>query len=125
MNTFLYDRLLGLASEGGLTTYGDEANLLELDLEDEQERNRMTEFLLEIAEHEQNAGRPMLTALVVHAGGDNTPGEGFFSLANDYGRFDGTRIGIRRLRCWVDEVKKVHSHWSSNRVDRPGKGNLT
>lgn len=44
---------------------------------------------------------------VVHKHGDMQPGPGFFELAGSLGR-DTSDI----LKCWIDELKKVHGHWS-------------
>jgi hypothetical protein len=68
---------------------------------------RLTDFLREIAAAEDAAGRGMLTVLVVHKTGDMQPGPGFFELAQELGR-DTRDI----LRCWVDELHKVHAVWS-------------
>jgi len=49
----------------------------------------------------------MLSVIVVHKFGDMQPGPGFFELAKKLGR-DTSDI----LKCWVDELKKVHAVWS-------------
>jgi sigma54-dependent transcription regulator len=64
-------------------------------------------MLGEISEEEDAADRGMLTVIVVHKHGDMQPGPGFFDLAQHLGR-DTSDI----LKCWVDELKKVHAHWS-------------
>jgi hypothetical protein len=56
---------------------------------------------------EADAGRGMLTVIVVHKHGDMQPGPGFFELARNLGR-DTNDI----LKCWVDELHKVHGCWS-------------
>ena len=48
----------------------------------------------------------MLTVIVVHKEGDMQPGPGFFELARELGRDTGDV-----LKCWVDEVRKVHAAW--------------
>lgn len=65
-------------------------------------------MLGEISRAEDAAGRGMLTVIVVHKSGDMQPGPGFFELAKELGR-DTSDI----LKCWVDELKKVHAYWSS------------
>ena len=47
-----------------------------------------------------------MSALVVHKIGDMQPGPGFFELAEELGK-DTSDI----LRCWMAELKKVHSSW--------------
>lgn len=68
---------------------------------------RLFHFLGEIASEEDEAGRGMLTVVVVHKTGDMQPGPGFFELADHLGR-DTSDI----LRCWVDELKRVHKVWA-------------
>ena len=68
---------------------------------------RLFHFLGEIASEEDSEGRGMLTVLVVHKNGDMQPGPGFFELAESLGR-DTSEI----LKCWVDELHRVHAIWS-------------
>jgi hypothetical protein len=80
----------------------------------EEERDKLSLLLWEIVEHEHNNNRPMLTAIVVHRGNDNNPGEGFFSAATKIGKFDGSRDPITRLEFWVRQVGEVHEYWASH-----------
>lgn len=68
---------------------------------------RLFHLLGEISSEESAAGRGMLSVIVVHKAGDMQPGPGFFDLAKKLGR-DTSDI----LKCWVAELKKVHSVWS-------------
>ena len=68
---------------------------------------RLFHFLGEISAEDDEAGRGMLTVLVVHKHGDMQPGPGFFELAGALGR-DITDI----LKCWVEELHSVHAVWS-------------
>ncbi len=63
-------------------------------------------FLGEISKEEAEAGRGMMTALVVHKDGDMQPGPGFYELAKSLGRDVSDD-----LVCWVNEFKKVHEAW--------------
>ena len=49
----------------------------------------------------------MLSAVVVHKG-DRIPGPGFFTLARSRGR-DTTD----EVKCWVEELRKVHDTWAT------------
>jgi hypothetical protein len=69
---------------------------------------RLFHLLGEMSEEENDAGRGMISALVVHKAGDMHPGPGFFELADHLGK-DTSDI----LKCWINEVKKVHAHWSA------------
>jgi hypothetical protein len=64
-------------------------------------------MLGEVSTEEAAADRGMLSVLVVHKLGDMQPGPGFFELAKELGR-DTSDI----LKCWVEELKKVHRVWS-------------
>jgi hypothetical protein len=55
---------------------------------------RLFHLLGEISEEENDAGRGMISALVVHKAGDMQPGPGFFELADHLGK-DTSDI----LRC--------------------------
>jgi hypothetical protein len=65
-------------------------------------------MLGEVSEAEDAAGRGLITVIVVHKSGDMQPGPGFFDLAKRRGR-DTSDI----VKCWVEELKKVHAHWST------------
>jgi hypothetical protein len=113
MNEILYNEVVRLARSRGLAAYSDVAPLAGLDMANENDRDEIASLLGEIALHEQNEGRPMLTALVVHRGNDNNPGEGFFSIAHDFGLYDGSRDQMSRLIFWSNQVADVYSHWSN------------
>lgn len=111
MHTRIYERLIELARQKKLTTNGESAPLAVLSMDHDADCDKMSTILEEIARHEEDEGRPVLTALVVHRGNDNNPGEGFFSIAKKFGRFNGSREPTERLKFWNDQVKKVHSYW--------------
>jgi hypothetical protein len=67
--------------------------------------SRFFHLLGEVSEEENEAGRGLMTAIVVHKEGDMQPGPGFFDLAKAVGR-DVTDIE----RCWVEE--RVHAAWA-------------
>jgi len=113
MNEILYNELVRLARSRDLAAYSDVASLIGLDMANEHDRDEIARLLREIATHERNEGRPMLTALVVHRGNDNNPGEGFFSIAHDFGLYNGSRDQIARLRFWSNQVADVHTHWAN------------
>ncbi|MBP8251696.1 MAG: hypothetical protein KAX40_04990 [Herpetosiphon sp.] len=64
-------------------------------------------MLGEISREEDEAGRGMLSVIVVHKYGDMQPGPGFFELAKSLGR-DTSDL----LTCWIQELNKVHAQWS-------------
>ncbi len=113
MNQILYNELIRLARANLLTTYSDVAPLVDLSMDNEEDRNLIAEMLREIAVYENEEGRPMLTSLVVHRGNDNNPGEGFFYIAQELGLFDGSREQLARLIFWSNQVTEVHNYWGN------------
>ncbi len=69
-------------------------------------------MLGEVSEAEDEAGRGMLSCIVVHKVGDQQPGTGYYELAE---RLD--RDTSDRLKCWVDEVKFVFDIWANKKLD--------
>lgn len=69
---------------------------------------RLFHMLGEISSAEDAAERGMLTVVVVHKAGDMQPGPGFFELAKHLRR-NTSNI----LKCWVEELHKVHGVWSA------------
>lgn len=63
-------------------------------------------FLGEISADEDDAGRGLMTVLVVHKEGDGMPGAGWFQLAKDRGRDVSNKE-----RCWIEERNKVYDAW--------------
>lgn len=114
MHTGIYHRLLELARAGRLTTYSDITPLAGLSVADDADRDRMSDLLGEILKHEVREGRPLLTAIVVHRGNDNNPGEGFFAISGELGRFSGSRDALARLEFWVRQVQNVHRYWAGH-----------
>ena len=69
---------------------------------------RLGKLLDEISVEENEAGRGMLSVIVVHQTGDKQPGAGFFKLAKRLGR-----LASDQERLWVDELANVKSAWTS------------
>jgi hypothetical protein len=67
---------------------------------------RLDDLLRQLAVAEAQAGRGMITALVVHKHGDMEPGRGFFELAGKLGRDTSDQTA-----CWIAEVKKIYRVW--------------
>lgn len=111
MNPTLYDKLVQLAKDKDLDAYSRVAPLINLSMDKEEDRDEISRLLGEIAVFEHGEGRPMLTALVVHKGDDNNPGEGFFDIAKSLGIYDGSRDPINRLKFWVNQVTDVYNYW--------------
>ncbi len=113
MNIELYEELKIIARNKKLTYYSLIAPMLGLNMEVEDDRNEIARLLGQIAIHEQENGRPMLTSLVIHKGNDNNPGEGFYSIANELGIYNGSRNNLDRITFWVTQVSLVHGYWKN------------
>jgi hypothetical protein len=68
---------------------------------------RLFAMLGEVSIVENDAGRPLLSVIVVHKTGDMRPGPGFFDLAKSLGR-DTSNIE----KIWTDELRNVFEHWA-------------
>lgn len=64
--------------------------------------NALAAMLGEISTEENDAGRGMLSVVVVHKEGDMKPGPGFFELAQKLGRVVGDQDAF-----WISEFKQV------------------
>jgi hypothetical protein len=66
----------------------------------------------EISEDEHRAGRPMLSAILVHKG-DGKPGKGFFDLAKDLGKLQEDS-GEMKHRFWEEEKRAIYDFWKKD-----------
>jgi hypothetical protein len=89
MNQIVYDMCRQAANEGKTITYSDVGSRIGLDMANEGERFKLGQLLDEVSRHEHAQGRPLLSVVVVHADGDTRPGDGFFVLARELGKFAG------------------------------------
>jgi len=67
---------------------------------------RLNHLLGEVSTEEHEAGRGMLTVLVVYKDRDQTPGPGFFQLAEELGYDISDREAF-----WMSELNKVYAAW--------------
>ena len=72
---------------------------------------RLNSLLEDVSIDEDENGRGMLSAVVVHKTGEtkDRPGSGFFELAAKLGRRTADRD-----RCWSEEVARVYAHWAGS-----------
>jgi len=100
--------LAGAARSRSVLTYGELAQVLgdRLPLADGRD---LAALLREVSTEEDEAGRGLLSAVVVRAGGDGLPGGGFFRLAASRGR----DVADRRA-AWRDEVERVWQSFTSH-----------
>lgn len=107
MHREIYEELQRVAREQDVTTYEPIAQLADLDMRRQEDRNEIGRLLGEISTYEHEQGRPLLSA-VVHLQEQNRPGVGFFTLARQLGllQADGDEDAF-----WNDEVRRVWQAW--------------
>jgi hypothetical protein len=71
----------------------------------------MASMLGQISEDEDGKGRGMLSVLVVHKTGEQTPGKGFYKCAVGLGKDVSDPDGF-----WIAELKRVHEYWSNSNL---------
>ena len=103
----IHEELLRVAKRKSTVYYSDIAPLAELDMNLDDHRMRMAQFLDRISTSEHEAGRPLLSAVVIGKG-TNRPGKGFFELAR--------RLGLHGSsddrKYWLQERQRVHDYWA-------------
>ena len=103
----IYDKLREVARSKCTTYYSEIAPLAGLNMDSPEDRKRISDILGDISTAEHYAGRPLLSAVVIRKE-ENSPGPGFFGLAKDLRLHDGDDD----FRYWVQELQRVHNHWS-------------
>jgi hypothetical protein len=105
----IYRRIREVAKSCGITYYSVVSPLAGLDMGSQADRNRLSDVLDEINMNElqENNDGPLLSAVVVLKD-KNIPGDGFFKLARELGRYDGNDD----LMFWLKEVRRVHDHYA-------------
>ena len=90
--------MIALAARRRVIAYSDlVVEIRSLDLE--PQGDRLAHLLGEISTAEHEAGRGMLTVVVVHKQGDQMPGPGFFQLARSLGHDTKDREAF-----WIGEL---------------------
>ena len=104
--------LIECAKQRGHTiSYTEIGKLAELNMDNIADRNRLAEILGDISSSEHDAGRPLLSVLVVHGGDDSTqmPGKGFFNLARGASEM---KPEDDELAFFIQELNRVNDYWS-------------
>ena len=99
------------ASRGGLglISYSHVGDMVGLDMNKIEDRIEISYILDRISSFEHNAGRPLLSAVVVHQQDEEltSPGGGFYDLARKLGLLKG-RKGSNDIYFFAEELKRVH-----------------
>jgi hypothetical protein len=106
-------RLHKAARERGTITYSDLAGEMANAgvIEVEPHSSALAALLGQVNVLEHEAGRPLISALVVHKSGDLEPGPGFWAFARDLGIDPGSSQHAR-LDFWSQELERCYAHWS-------------
>lgn len=113
----IYETLRQAAVEGKTLSYADIAPMAGLDMSRVDHRNRIAAMLDEISSAEHEAGRPLLSAIVVHGGVSDDaglPGGGFFTMARRLGVF---KSGDRSV-FHAEEMARVFNAWRGGRATK-------
>jgi hypothetical protein len=92
------------ARRGDPITYSDLVNKITA-VRMEPHDTRLAHFLGEVSTEEHEAGRPLITALVVHKH-DLQPGKGFFDLSRSLGF-----SFIDETAFWSDQIERLRIQW--------------
>lgn len=109
------DELVRVARRCELTHYEAIAPIAGLDMGNPDHRTRIGSILGNISSFEHQYSRPMLSAVVVHKGG-NEPGQGFFNCAADLGLFSG-HAPDQRMEFFVRELRRLYAYWGKAHVE--------
>ena len=77
-------------------------------------RRALSDALGEIGMEINGKGLPMLTAVVVHKGGDLRPGAGFYELAEELEKLSASSSDEKKEEFWWTELKKVYDYYKTN-----------
>ena len=99
----LRKQLYEVANNRSYTTYSKVAPIVNLQMSDPEDRDRMSEILTQIDREECKLGRPLLSAVVIRED-INKPGDGFFKCARELGLY----YGDDDLKYWLEELRRVH-----------------
>jgi len=108
MNRVIYEELKEIAKAGKVTNYSTLGKIINLDMSNPSDRNKIAEILDDINYYEAREKRPMLSA-VVRRQDINMPGEGFFECARKLGKYNsGDKVSF-----WAHELTAVQNCWQS------------
>lgn len=97
--------LIGVAKSKSVIAYSEVVGRLSA-INFEPDDHRFHRMLDALSTAEDEAGRGLMTVLVVHKSGDYRPGPGFFELASQRGR-DVTDLD----KTWLTELRSVWAYW--------------
>lgn len=106
----VYCKLIRLAMTSKTITYRELAQDIGLPTQGLRMAQRLGQILDHINKYEHAHGRPLITALVVHAG-NRIPGEGFFKSARELGKSIDAEIKTD-VKFWSKELESIKRSWA-------------
>ena len=103
----VYEKIVNAAKNEGVVTYTEVASCAGINTNWDCWRWKIRAILDTISRREHRNGRPLLSAVVVRKN-EGTPGAGFFKLAKELGRCNGSDD----LECWSKELHRVYAYWA-------------
>ena len=85
--------------------------MLGYDMQDIQDRQKIGNILGQISESEHSKGRPLLSVFIQHE--DGLPGPGFFSMAEQLGRFIPTFMDKKQFV--TREMTYAYNYWNKHK----------
>lgn len=110
MQEKIRNKLIEIAKEQSLISYGELAGFAGMPFDVDSERNRLYAILDEINRGEDAQGRPMLSVVVVHKD-DGKPGAGFFKLAKHIGK---QKKSVSNDDFFRSEIINVFNYWKNH-----------
>jgi hypothetical protein len=107
------DAMIQAAHNGSTITYGDIADIMGLRPSGHQMGKEVGQMSGEISEDEHIQRRPMLSAVAISVV-RRMPGPGFFGLARELGKLQGSSEQDER-RFWDAEKAAVYDTWQENK----------
>ena len=105
----VYCKLLSAAHARSLVSYAEIADILTDGTADSDATPDVGQLLNDISEDEHDAGRPMLTALVVT--GKGIPGDAFFAVARGLAKLASAEPA-EEMMFWMAEKGRVYETWT-------------
>ena len=84
---------------------------LGLDLGNSHGRKVIGEYAGAVCEFEVKKGRPMLSAVLVHAASPRGPGQGFYHWADELGQ---RKPGETDNQLWIRILNECHAYWGQH-----------
>ena len=112
------EALIEAARDRRLLTYPDVAAIMSLPGAGYDMGRKVGAMADAINRFERDAGRPMLSALIVQTQ-SRRPGEGFYACAIQFGRATGFADDVSKRAFWESERDKVYAEWQPSVDQQP------